>query len=354
MTEIDPLLLRELDADRPATAPGLLSNVEKDRHIERAFVGMYRWYLSRSQKTRNWNPDTSFDWRALRSNHSDRLNNIVEGFFAVEQYVPDYVSALLRVIRRSHGRSHFHIRWGAEEEKHSDMWHNALLFLRFRTPQWIEDFKQALRARTWELPWDNPMHMIFYTVVQERATQVNYLNTALIAAGKSLLAHYRGDADPVLEEAARTIAVDEAAHYSFFLEGARLYLYYYPAQALEALADVIKYFSMPAASLIPNYANFSEIVAADCVYGPRQHLRDVLDVALENLNVRGRRALAEGIRLTRRVPHPDGTTHDTAIFDVLDCAAVREKVLRLYGRIAEFEKSVGFDLVDPVPLAPAM
>ncbi|MEY4234460.1 MAG: hypothetical protein RL635_1427, partial [Chloroflexota bacterium] len=46
MTEIDPQLLRELDADRPATAPGLLSNVEKDRHIERAFVGMYRWYLS--------------------------------------------------------------------------------------------------------------------------------------------------------------------------------------------------------------------------------------------------------------------------------------------------------------------
>ena len=83
-------------------------------------------------------------------------------------------------------------------------------------------------------------------------------------------------------------------------------------------------------------------------------MRDVLDVALETLNVRGRRALAEGIRLTRRVPHPDGTTHDTAIFDVLDCAAVREKVLRLYGRITEFEKSVGFDLVDPVPLAPPM
>ena len=32
MTEIDPQLLRELDADRPATAPGLLSNDEKDRH----------------------------------------------------------------------------------------------------------------------------------------------------------------------------------------------------------------------------------------------------------------------------------------------------------------------------------
>ena len=42
------------------------------------------------------------------------------------------------------------------------------------------------------------------------------------------------------------------------------------------------------------------------------------------------------------------------VSDVLHCAAVREKVLRLYGRIAEFEKSVGFDLVDPVPLVPPM
>ena len=56
MTEIDPQLLHELDADRPGIAPGLLSNAEKDRHIERAFLGLYRWYLSRSQKNPQLEP----------------------------------------------------------------------------------------------------------------------------------------------------------------------------------------------------------------------------------------------------------------------------------------------------------
>ena len=80
MTEIDPQLLRELDADRPATAPGLLSNVEKDRHIERAFVGVYRWYLSRSQKTRNWNPGAVAGRSASSSRSSCGSISVMGGF----------------------------------------------------------------------------------------------------------------------------------------------------------------------------------------------------------------------------------------------------------------------------------
>lgn len=82
--------------------------------------------------------------------------------------------------------------------------------------------------------------MLFYAIVQERATQLCYLSTALIARGGSEKPELRNDADPILEKAATTIARDEVAHYSFFLEIARVYLYYYPAQALEALMDVIK------------------------------------------------------------------------------------------------------------------
>ena len=41
----------------------------------------------------------------------------------------------------------------------------------------------------------------------------------------------------MLAEVARTIAVDEAAHYNFFLEITRLFLYYYPARTLDALHE---------------------------------------------------------------------------------------------------------------------
>ena len=346
-------LFNELADQRPTTPPELLSKEEKDRLIERSFLGLYRWYVSRSQKTRNWNPHTDFDWRKLRTDHSETLNTIVEGFFAVEQYVPDYVAALLRVIRRSHGRSQFHIRWGAEEEKHSDLWENALLFSRFRTPQWIEDYKHALREKEWSLPWDNPLHMIFYTVVQERATQVNYLNTGLIARGKSQVPECAKDEDPVLAQAAQMIAVDEAAHYNFFLEGARLYLYYYPAQALEALHDVIKFFAMPAGDLIPGYDRFAEVVAAAKVYGPREHISDVLTVALQNLGLEGRKALLQGIKRIRQVPTEDGTMRDTAVLDTLDYAEIGKKVQQLFGRIDRFEQETGHADISPLIFVPS-
>lgn len=346
-------LIGEIDDLRSPTPPGMLSNEEKDRLIERAFVGLYRWYVSRSQATRNWNPNTSVDWKNLRTDHSEKLNQIIEGFFAVEQYVPDYVTSLIQVVRTSYGRSHFHIRWGSEEEKHSDLWENALLFSQFRTPQWIEDYKEALRSQAWELPWDNPLHMIMYTVIQERATQVNYLNTGLIARGRTDYAEFQDEEDPVLAHASQLIAIDEAAHYNFFMEGARLFLYYYPAQALEALQDVIQFFAMPAGHLIPDYDKFAEVVASSSVYGPREHLKDVVDVALKALGVEGRKRLRKGIAKYRQVPDGNGDLRGTAIFDLLDYEGVEKKVIRLFGRIEKYEQQVGFDKIYPTKFKPS-
>jgi len=153
--------------------------------IERGLVGLYRWYLARSQAQRDWNPDRSFNWRALRPDHSPQLSTIVEGFFAIEHYIPDYISKTVAQVRQSYGRSHFQISWGAEEEKHADLWQNTLLFSRFRTPQWIENYKQLLQTNEWQLPWEDALHMTCYVVLQERVTQMSYLNTALIARGEN-------------------------------------------------------------------------------------------------------------------------------------------------------------------------
>jgi len=344
---IDKSILKELDEMRSASPPGLLSNQEKDILIERAFLGLYRWYVSRSQETRSWNPNTGFDWRKFRTDHSPQMNHILEGFFAVEQYVPDYVFTLLRVIRKSHGRSHFHIRWGSEEEKHADLWENTILFSRHRSPEWLHEYKHTLRESEWELPWEDPLRMIMYTVIQERATQVNYLNAGLIAAGKNDLPQFANDADPVLAEVSKVIAVDEAAHYNFFLEGARLYLYYYPAEALEALYDVIKHFSMPAGNIIPDYDKFAEVVAQSGIYGPREHLKDVITIALKQLGTVGRSALYKGIERTRQVPQLDGPMRDTAMFELLDYDGIEKKVQQLFSRIQGYEQRIGFDEIDP-------
>ena len=276
MIESESSIVNEVEEQRPRFPAGLLSRQEKDRLIERGLIGLYRWYIARSQANRNWNADKSFNWRTFRTDLSPGLNTMLEGYYAVEQYVPDYTVKTIQMTRKSYGRSHFQIHWGAEEAKHADVWLNTLLFSRHRSPQWIEDYQQSLRNDEWGMPWNDVFHTIFYVVIQERATQLNYLNTAIIARGQSDVPEFKADVDPILAQVAQTIAIDEAAHYSFFLEIARLYLYYYPAQALEALFDVINNFVMPGLDIIPNSAQLGEVLYRSGVYGPRQYAKDAV------------------------------------------------------------------------------
>ena len=353
MNYVDESIIKEVEEQRPATLPGLLSCEEKDRLIERGLTGLYRWYLSRSQAKRNWNPDTSFDWRSMRTDLSPELNEILEGYYGVEQYVPDYTAKTIQVTRKSYGRSHFQIRWGAEEEKHADTWQNAMLFSRFRTPKWIHDYKEYLRNKEWMLPWTDIFHTLFYVVFQERATQLNYLNLAIIADGKSETPPYNNDGDPVLSRVAKTIAADEAAHYAFFQELGRLYLYYYPARSLEAIFDILEHFLMPAYDLLPDRPRMGELLYKSGIYGPRQYSRDVVQVALKNMSLAGRRAFTKGLKRSRLIPDENGNLRDTTAFDFFDYNSIEKAVKKLFNRVVSYEKEVGLYEIDPTQFVPS-
>ena len=349
-------MLAEIEDQKPKFSPGVLSRSEKDRLIQRAFHGLYRWYCDRSQAKRQWSPDRSLDWRKLGQEHSDELITIVEGFYAVEQYVPDFTTEIVRLTRKDYGRSHFQLRWGSEEEKHADLWRNVLLFSRRRTPEQIEWYTDDLRASTWTLPFDGPIHMILYTVFQERATQLNYMNLAEVTRGNSAKPQFAGDKDPLLAQACKLIAVDEAAHYDFFLEGARLYLYYYPEETLSALVDVLRHFNMPAGKLIPNFDLFMKTVYEGGIFGPRMYAREVVPAALSQLGVSSMRDIERGIKRTRRVPGEDGAMRDTAIFDEpfdarsasgFDFSVVESAVIRLFERVGKFEQEIGISDIAP-------
>ena len=346
-------IIAELEEQRPRWATGLLSHAERDRLIDRGLMALYRWYLDRSQAVRNWNPDRSFDWRRLRTDHSPDVNAAIEGFFAVEQYVPDYTSKLVAINRRSLARSHFQIRWGAEEERHAQLWRNALLFARFRSARWIEEYGESLREGEWDLPWDDPCRMAIYALFQERATQLNYLNTATIARGQGLRPEATGERDPVLEQAAVKIAADEAAHFSFFLEITRLHLYYYPAQTLESISDVIEHFAMPALKLLPDMDGFARALYRLGIYGPREYTRDVLQVVLSNLGISSRRALEEDVRSFQGSPDGDDDERKTSMFSALDYSAVETAVHHLAARVEAYEREIGLDEVDRTELLPS-
>ena len=345
-------VLEEIDADKPRISPLLMTKAGRYRHIERAILGLYRWYVSYSQRLRNWNPDRDFDWRAFRKDHSPAIVSIIEGFFATEQYTPDYVTTILHMIRRSHGRSHFMMRWGSEEEKHADLWRNTLLATGQRSIEEVEDYMEILRGKEWKLPFEDPLRILFYQVVQERATQVNYLNTALVAQGRLSPDRYGAEADPVLAAVSQKIAVDEAAHYKFFQEVFRLFLYYVPDEAAEAAHDVVNHFHMPAGDLIPNINVFNEALFSARVYGPREYARDVLEPAFRSMGISSRRKLEAGIRASREVPDTNGGIRGTAIFESLDFNHIEEAVKKTFHRVELYEQDAGISEFSHVRFLP--
>jgi hypothetical protein len=80
-------------------------------------------------------------------------------------------------------------------------------------------------------------------------------------------------------------------------------------------------------------------------------------VALKNLGIDDRRSfiknISKGIKKTRVVPDEDGNPRDTAIFDLFDYDSVEKAVKKLFGRVANYEKEVGFDQIDPTPFVPS-
>lgn len=332
------------------TPVGLLSRRERARLIERATRGLYRWYLDRSQAKRAWRVDTSFDWPALRTDHHPDILTLLEGYFAVEQYVPDYTAKGALLLRESYGRSQFQLRWGAEEAKHADLWRNALLFAGRWSPARLDQYAADLRASSWELPWDDPVHIVFYTVFQELATKLNYANLARLAAGATPdTAQHR---DPVLHAICRVIVADEAAHYAFYLDLARILLTYDPVGSLEALEDVLREFAMPAQTIIPNWPVIQDAILRTGVYGPRVFFIDVLQVALGQLGLESRRALRDGIRRMRRIPDEQGQLRHTIAADVLDVPQLSRDLQRVIDRVRQYEHETGLALVDPTVLEP--
>jgi len=344
-------LRSELEADRPRHARALLSPNARAQAIERGLLGLYRWYSEHSQRRRNWHADTCIDWRRIRRDHSDAVATIVEGFFAVEQYTPDYVGPLVGLIRESYGRSQWHMYWGAEEGRHADLWRNAVVALGRRDQLWIEEYTRELRRSEWALPWDSPRHILFYQVIQERATEVSYLNLGLGLANK--LARLATPVDDTLAAACRLIAVDEAAHYGFFAEVARLFLYYEPEASLEALTDVIRHFTMPARTLIPNYDHFGRVLHDAGVFGRSIHYRDVVQIVLGTLSSPALRDLEAGVRRAREIPTTDGSLRTAAFLDTLNQPEIERKVEHLYRRSQSHLARAGLDRMFPTAWTPA-
>jgi acyl-[acyl-carrier-protein] desaturase len=109
---------------------------------------------------------------------------------------------------------------------------------------------------------------------------------------------------------------------------------------------------MPALDLFDD-PNWGEVLYRTGIYGPRQYTRDVLQSALEQMTIKSRNALTQGIRHSRLVPDPDGNLCDSAIFNIFDYRAVELSVRKTFERSMHYAEEVGIADFDPIVFTPS-
>ena len=138
----------------------------------------FRDYFDLAERKRRWSIRDDVPWDQCNGSLNPAVADIVETFCAVELYLPDYLSKLIPQVRANRGRAWMLANWGYEECKHSMVLEDWLLHSHMRSEEQVADMHQEVFAQEWDLPYDNARAMVVYTMLQELATQLHYVQSA--------------------------------------------------------------------------------------------------------------------------------------------------------------------------------
>lgn len=253
----------------PAVAP--LPAVADD------FRGLYRTFFDHAEKKRRWNVNDGIPWDEVKHQAVDEdLVEILEAFYSVEMYLPDYSSKLIALNRQNQGMAWFLTNWSYEESKHSMAIEEWLLRSGRRTPQEMERLNERLLSAEWTLPFDTGRRMLIYSMFQELATQLNYVNLSKLTAPAG---------DPALQRLILLIASDEGCHHRMFVDCVKEYMRLDRTGTVDDIAFVLQHFEMPAHDLIPDWKRKGEMIERHRIYGGRQFVTRVLLPALQKIGL---------------------------------------------------------------------
>lgn len=254
--------------------------------LENRFYDLYLEYFHKAEAHRRWNLQRDVPWEEINLCADPAVVQVVQAFMGVELYLPDYTSKILHLIRASRGRSWFQANWGYEESKHSlalEMW---LTKSGSRTDEQMRNFEEEILGREWGLPYDTPLDMILYTVLQEFATSLNYRGLRRLAQDSK---------DAALDKVLVLLARDEMGHFEFFKNGVLIFVEQDRDRVLEAMNRVIRSFRMPAQDLIPNWETQDRLIRELGIFDDRIYMREVVKPTLKALGIK-----SEELREARR------------------------------------------------------
>lgn len=254
--------------------------------LENRFYDLYLEYFHKAEAHRRWNLQKDIPWEQITRSADPAVVQVVQAFMGVELYLPDYTSKILHLIRASRGRAWFQANWGYEESKHSlalEMW---LTKSGSRTDEQMRNFEEEILGREWGLPYDTPLEMILYTVLQEFATSLNYRGLRRIAQDSK---------DAALDKVLVLLARDEMGHFEFFKNGVLIFMEKDRDRVLEGLNRVIRTFRMPAQDLIPGWDSQDRLIRELGIFDNRIYMREVVKPTLKALGIN-----SEELREARR------------------------------------------------------
>ncbi|MSQ15383.1 MAG: hypothetical protein EXR50_05925 [Dehalococcoidia bacterium] len=271
--------------------------------FENRLYELYLDYFRHAEDNRRWNIERDIPWDQINPNMSEKVAFILEGFTAVEMYLPDYTSKSLQMVRASRGRAWFQANWGYEESKHSMVFEEWLVRSGKRTLKGVREYADTLLGKEWDLPIETPQQMIVYTMFQELATQLNYRKLRLLA---------KEEGDPALDTALHFVGRDEAAHHKFFKDGVKLLLEYERDKTLEDIQHVAGEFKMPALTLIPDWQTYEDAIYGAGIFSPKIYLKEVLLPTLKSIGVTRAelKAMKRGTGLDISVPENENDGRD--------------------------------------------
>jgi acyl-[acyl-carrier-protein] desaturase len=238
---------------------------------------LFRSYFDLAEKKRRWSLKDDVPWAECNPNLPPAIADVVESFCAVELYLPDYLSKLIPQVRANRGRAWMLANWGYEESKHSMALGDWLLRSRMRSDEQMADLEHEVFSHEYELPSDNARGMVCYTMMQELATWLHYVNLRKIVEAEG--------GDPALDKILKLVAIDERAHYDFFRRLVSLYLEYDRAGTLEQLRRVVNGFHMPAVYLLADSRKRIEEVRELRIFDEAAYLLQVYEPVLAALKV---------------------------------------------------------------------
>jgi acyl-[acyl-carrier-protein] desaturase len=266
--------MSNLAVDLPSAPEVAQPAVGADRS---GFRGLYRNFFDHAEVKRRWSLVDGIPWDQVKIRAVDEdLVEILEAFYSVEMYLPDYSAKLIALNRENHGMAWFFTNWCYEESKHSMAIEEWLIRSGRRTPAQMELLNQRLLSVEWTLPFDTSRRMLISSMFQELATQLNYVNLSKLTAPAG---------DQALQRLILLIASDEGSHHRMFVDCVREFLNLDRAATVDDLAFVLQHFEMPAHDLIPDWGRKGELIERHRIYGGRQFVTRVLLPALKKLEV---------------------------------------------------------------------